>query len=159
MANSQTRRRGPSKSDARASAAAAERRLAELRAGRERIATQIKALTHFLYLLGGITTGIELAEQANRTSKSSPLTMTPEQIAQDKARINQSVRDVRAGLDELEARFRSTLSLQTYYHFVAGAATIGRNAESQAAANRFDQAGRSLIKVADQLTEALLALH
>ncbi|HEU4390454.1 MAG TPA: hypothetical protein VFV34_21800, partial [Blastocatellia bacterium] len=157
----QTRKRkttSPS-STTHASAEAAQRRTAEIQAGRERVAIQIKNLTQFLYLLGGITNGIELAEQANRSRRSSPVSVPPEQIARNKAQVNESVRNVRVGLEDLESSFRSSSILQTYYRYVSGVGAIGRDAESQAAANRFDESGRSLIKAANQLTDALVALH
>jgi hypothetical protein len=133
--------------------------MAEIQSGRDRIATQIKNLTQFLYLLGGISNGIELAEQANRSRRSSPVSVPPQQIARNKAQVNESVKSVRVGLDEIEAHFRSTSALQPYYRYVTGVADIGREAEGQAAVNRFDDAGRSLIRVVNQLTDALVAIR
>ena len=159
VADSQTNRRKTPSPSARASADAAQKRATELKTGRERVATQIKNLTQFLYLLGGISNGIELAEQANRSRKSSPISIPAEQIARNKAQVNESVRNVRVGLEDLENSFRSTSALQTYHRYVAGVGAIGRTAESQAAANRFDDSGRSLIKAANQLTDALVALY
>jgi hypothetical protein len=39
------------------------------------------------------------------------------------------------------------------------ATALGEAAENQAAANRFDEAGRSLLKAVDQLADALAAMR
>jgi hypothetical protein len=157
-ANSQTRRRRrPAKRPAKVSTSYAEKQQAEIRAGRVRIAVQIKALTQFLYLLGGISKTIESAEQANHNSEPSQL--TPEQIEQTKARIKESIKNVRAGLDELERGFRFNPALTTFYPNLSGVALLGKTAETQAASNNFDQSGRTLLKAVDKLTDALVAMR
>lgn len=158
-AASQTRRRTNSKASARAAAAAAEKQQTEIRAGRERIATQIKALSQFLFLLGGVSKGIETAEQANRNHEESSIALPADQIERNKVRVKESVRTVSAGLNQLESSFRSNAALQSYYPNLAGVARIGQMAESQAASNHFDEAGRSLITAVNKLTDALAAIR
>ena len=157
-AASQTRKRSPSKR-ASVSASYAEKAQVEVRAGRERIATQIKALTQFLYLLGGISKGIETAEQVNRYREESSLAISAEQIERNKAKVKDSIANLRVGLGQLEASFRSNPALQSYYPNLSGVARIGQMAESQAAASNFDQAGRSLIAAVNKLADALVALR
>jgi hypothetical protein len=157
-ASSQTRRRSAPKRNARALAASVQQQN-EVRAGRERIATQIKALSQFLYLLGGISKGIETAEQANRNHEESSVALPVDQIERNKNRVRDSIRNVRAGLDQLESSFRLNAALQSYYPSLAGVARIGQMAESQAASNNLDQAGRSLITAVNKLTDALAALR
>ena len=79
----------------------AEKEQAEIRAGRNRIASQIKALTQFLYVFGGVSKGIENAELANRNREDSSVALSVEQIAQNKGKITDSIRNVRAGLETL----------------------------------------------------------
>lgn len=158
-ADSQTRKRSPAKRSARASVSFAEKQQAEVRAGRERIAAQIKTLTQFLYLFGGISKGIETAEQVNRNREDSSVGLSVEQIERNKAKVKESIRNVRAGLDQLESSFRLNPVLQSYYPNLAGVARIGQTAESQAAANSFDQAGRSLITAVSKLADALVAFR
>ncbi len=122
-----------------------------------RIAVQIKALTQFLYLLGGISKTIESAEQSNRNREPSQL--TPEQIEQTKAKVKESVRQVRAGLDDLERGFRFNPALTAFYPYLSGVAVIGRTAEGQAAGNQFDESARSLIRAVNKLTDALVAMR
>src|SRR4029077_15261786 len=99
--------------------------------GREEIATQIKALTQFLYLLGGISKSIETAEQVNRSHEQSSAGMSAEQIEQSKAKLKASIKSVRAGLDQLESSFRLNPVLQSYYPNLTGVAGGVRRAGGQ----------------------------
>lgn len=85
--------------------------------------------------------------------------MPPERIEQSKAKLRESIKIVRTKLDQLESSFRLNPVLQTYYPSLAGVGKLGQTAESQAAANTFDQSGRSLIAAVNKLTDALVALR
>jgi hypothetical protein len=148
---SQTRRRGTTKRSDRVTKPAAEK------PARERLATQIKTLTQFLYLLGGVTKGIESADQAARERNASSLAI--EQNDRNKTKVKESIRNVREGLERLETDFRINQALKNYYAYLSGVAMIAETAENQAAANRFDEAGRSLLKAVNQLADALAAMR
>src|SRR5260370_40461993 len=105
VATSQTRRRSTQKRPG-SSTTFAEKQQAEISAGRQQIATQIKALTQFLYLFGGISKSIETAEQVNRSHEQSSAGMSAEQIEQSRAKLKASMKSVRAGLDQLESGIR-----------------------------------------------------
>lgn len=152
---SQTKRRSQKKP----TATFAEKQQAEIQAGRGQIAAQIKNLTQFLYLFGGISKGIDIAERAKSIREESSAGMAPAQIEQTKAKLRESIAGVRTGLEQLESSFRLNPVLQTYYTNVAGVARIAQTAETQAKANNFDQAGRSLIAAVSKLTDALIALR
>jgi len=157
-ATAKTSRRSHSRHSAAAARAAAaraatERSAAEVRAGRERIAGQIKALTHFVYLFGGIQKGMESA--ANRDV--SPVTVAQNQ--QSVVKVRASISSVRQGLERLETDFRGSPALQPYSPYLTGVANFGEAAENQAAANRFDDAGRLLLRAVDQLADALAAMR
>jgi hypothetical protein len=156
-ANSQTRRRSPSKSGSRVTKAAADKNAAEMKAGRERVAAQIKSLTHFLYLLGGIAKGIEAAELTAHSNQASPVAI--QQNERTKARIRDSLKTVREGLDKLESDFLYNPALKVYYPYLAGTARLSEAAEKQAAANRFDEAGKSLLDTVGKLADALAAMR
>ncbi|HYP27239.1 MAG TPA: hypothetical protein VE262_11020, partial [Blastocatellia bacterium] len=153
--SSQRRRRAPARPSERVAKAAAEKTAAELQLGRERLAQQVKTLSQFLYLLGGITKGIESADQASRDRMASSVTM--DQNQRNKAKVRESIRNVRQGLEKLEMDFRINPVLKNHYMHVVGVAGIGEAAETQAAADRFDEAGRSLLKAVNQLADALAA--
>jgi hypothetical protein len=156
IVSSQARRRRVPKRSAPA-AKAIEKSPPEIRAASEQVVAQIKALTRFLYLLGGIVKGIESADQATRDHEASSVVI--EQNERNKTKVRESLRNVRVGLDRIEADFRSNPKLKKYYPHVLGVARIGEAAENQAAANRFDEAGRSLLKAVSQLADALAAMR
>jgi hypothetical protein len=151
-----TSRRTPQSSKARKGSA--QQATAEVRAdGAERVGNQIKNLSRFLYLLGGIAKGIEQVDEAARRNEASPTAVR--QNDQNKATVKSSLRNVREGLDQLEIHFRSTPELEGYYLKLAGSAADAATAEDQAAAGHFDQAGRTLLGVVNRLTDVLLAMR
>jgi hypothetical protein len=155
---SQTRSRSTKRSApaAKTTVTAAEQAVALARtAGATKVADQIKNLTRFLYLLGGVAKGIE--EFDARRSEASPAAL--QKNDQNKASVKTSLENVRVGLDQLEIHFRSTPGLEGYYLKLAGSASGAATAESQAAAGRFDQAGRTLLGVVNRLTDVLVAMR
>ena len=126
-------------------------------AGATRVADQIKNLTRFLYLLGGVAKGIESVDDAAERNEASPAVV--EQAKRNKDTVRTSIQSVREGLDALEIHFRTTPELQRYYIKLAGVASGAATAEEQAAANQFDRAGRSLLDVVNRLTDVLLEMR
>src|SRR6266545_6343292 len=124
-------------------------------AGANKIADQVKNLTRFLYVLGGVAKGIEEIDAAARSNQASPAAM--QKNDQNKAVVKSSLENVRVGLDQLEIYFRSTPELQGYYVKLVGSASGAADAEAQAGAGHFDQAGRTLLGVVNRLTDVLLA--
>lgn len=127
------------------------------RGGAARVAEQIKILTRFLYLLGGVAKGLEGVDDAARRNEASAPVL--EQAKRNKLTVRTSIQAVREGLDKLEIDFRTTPELQRYYIKLAGVASGAASAEEQAAANQFDRAGRSLLEVVNHLTDALLEMR
>jgi hypothetical protein len=117
------------------------------------VADQIKILTKFIYLLGGVAKGLETVDDAARRNQASPAAI--DQAEKSKAVVRNSIRNVREGLDQLESYIRATPELQRYYIKIAGVAAGAATAEQQAAANQFDKAGRTLLDVVGRLTDAL----
>jgi hypothetical protein len=146
-ATAQTRRRSSQNSYAAKTAA-------EVKAGRERVAAQIKILTQFLYVFGGVTKDVQAA---SATSDAAP--SASQQNQRSRARIIQSVSDVHSGLQQLETYFGSSPILKKYYDSLSGVGAIGESARTAAAAGQFDDAGKSLLKAVDQLTDALAAMQ
>lgn len=125
--------------------------------GAMKVANQIKNLTRFLYLLGGVAKGIEQVDEAVRKNEASPAAV--QQNNQNKATVKTSLQNVREGLDQLEIYFRGTPELQVYYLKLAGSASGAAAAEDQAAAGHFDQAGRTMLGVVNRLTDVLLVMR
>jgi hypothetical protein len=154
---SQTRKR-TSPAKPKPSATAAAQRTAEVRTvGATRVADQIKLLTRFIYLLGGVTSGIAQIDEAARRNEASPEQVQRNQ--QSKATVRNSILGFREGLDKLEIDFRTTPELQPYYIKLAGVANGAATAEQLAAQNQFDPAGRQLLNVVNKLTDVLLIMR
>jgi hypothetical protein len=150
---SQTRNRSGSKQ--KPTATTATQRVAQVRTqGATRVADQIKNLTKFMYILGGVTSSIAAVEDAARRSGASP-----DQTQQSKAQVKATIQNIREGLDKLEIDFRATPELQPYYIKLAGVAAGAATAEERAAANQFDAAGRQLLNVVNRLTDVLLLMR
>jgi hypothetical protein len=136
----------------------AAQRTSEIRTGgATQVADQIKLLTRFIYLLGGVTSGIAAVDEAARRNEASPSVVQKNQ--QSKATVRTSVQGFREALDKLEIDFRATPELQPYYIKLAGVANGAATAEQQAAANQFDASGRTLLTVINKLTDVLLAMR
>lgn len=150
---SRTARRGTQPAKPSAQQAIAETKTT----GATKVADQIKNLTRFVYLLGGVAKGIEQVDEAARKNEASPTAL--QQNEQNKATVKTSLRNVREGLDQLEIYFRGTPGLLDYYLKLAGSASGAATAEDQAAAGHFDQAGRTLLGVVNRLTDVLLEMR
>lgn len=125
--------------------------------GATRVAEQIKLLTRFIYVLGGVAKGLEAADEAARSNQASPAAVA--KTENSKATIRESLQDWRDVMDRLELDFRTTPELERYYTKLAGVAATAATAEEQAARNQFDQAGRTLLGVVNQLTDVLVVMR
>jgi hypothetical protein len=145
-----------STASAKTTKTSAEQAVAEARTtGAGKVADQIKTLTKFLYILGGVAKGIE--EIDARRSEATPAALQKNE--QNKAVVKSSLENVRVGLDQLEIYFRSTPELQGYYVKLVGTASGAADAEAQAAAGHFDQAGRTMLGVVNRLTDVLVLMR
>jgi hypothetical protein len=128
-----------------------------VRQGATHVADQIKILTKFIYVLGGVAQGLEQVDAAIRRQEASAAVI--EQTQKSKARVTASLQNVRAGLEKLEQDFHTTPELELYYIKLSGVAADAATAEQQAGADQFDQAGRSLLGVVNRLTDVLLGMR
>lgn len=154
----QTRSRTTRRSTSTKAETATEAQAAAIRmAGATKVADQVKILTRFLYVLGGVAKGIEQVDEAAKKNEASPAALQTNE--QNKATVKTSLRNVREGLDQLEIYFRSTPGLQSYYLKLAGSASGAATAEDLATTGRFDQSGRTLLGVVNRLTDVLLIMR
>jgi len=114
-------------------------------------------MTRFIYLLGGVASGIASVDEAARRNEASPELIQRNQ--QSKATVKTSIQGFRESLDRLEIEFRTTPDLQPYYIKLAGSAAGAAKAEELAAANQFDNAGRTLLTVINRLTDVLVIMR
>jgi hypothetical protein len=151
VTGAQTRRRATRKP-----ATTTPTKSAAVKTGATQVANQVKNLTHYIFLLGGISKGLEAADAAAAKNQASPEIIA--QTTKNKQTVRASLRDIRAGLDKLETDFRSSPELNRYYIRLAGSAAGAASAEEQAAANQFDRAGRTLLEVLNRLADVLVEM-
>jgi hypothetical protein len=151
----QTRRRSsrtPTSSQATAQKTAAART-----AGATKVAEQIKLISKFIYLLGGVASGIAAVDEAVKKNEASPAVIQSNQ--QSKAIVKKGFQDFRESLDRLETEFRNQPELQPFYIKLAGSAAGAAKAEEQAAAGQYDAGGRTLLTVINRLTDVLVIMR
>lgn len=121
--------------------------------GATKVANQIKNLTTFLYLLGGVAKEMDAQEATSKSGQGSPT------IDRNRAKLKSTFEDFRVGLDQLEISFRNTPELQPYYVRLVGSASGAATAEDQASAGHADQAGHTLLTVVNRLADLLVAMR
>jgi hypothetical protein len=151
----QTRKRSTTKPKTTAASTTAPS--AARTAGATRVADQIKFLTKFIYLLGGVASGIAGVDEAARRNEATPALLQKNE--QNKATVRSSISGFRESLDKLEIDFRATPELQPYYIKLAGVASGAASAEQLATTNQFDAAGRQLLSVVNRLTDVLVIMR
>ena len=109
-----------------------------------------KDLTRFLYLYGRLSKDLELTAAQQGSADAA---------GQAKAGLIRSIGDMRDRLDQLEGHFRFEEGLRAQYQTLQGVSASADQAAQQAAANRYDQAGRTLLEVANKLTDVLLEMQ
>jgi hypothetical protein len=149
----QTRRRTNSARPSNANSSIAAARSA----GATRVADQVKNLTKFLYLYGGIGKDLQAVDAAVQRGEASQTAI--DKANQSKSTIKSSLANVRDGLDKLEVDFRSTPALQPYYIKLAGAAAGAADATQLAESGQYDSSGRALLVVVNRLTDVLVAIR
>jgi hypothetical protein len=109
-----------------------------------------KDLTRFLYLYGRLSKDLELTAGQSGSADAA---------GQAKAGLIRSIGDMRDRLDQLESHFRFEEGLRTQYQTLQGVSASADQASQAASTNRFDQAGRILLDVANKLTDVLLEMQ
>lgn len=148
-AQTRTRRSTPQR---RRTPATASTRLDQTRFNAQRLelAGLSKDLTRFLYVYGRLSKDLEL---------TGSQTGSDDATSQAKAGVIRNIGVMRDRLDQLESRFRFESGLATQYQTLRGVSASADEAAQQAAANRFDQAGRTLLRIAEKLTDVLLDMQ
>lgn len=129
---------------------------AEIRSGAEKVSTQIKNVSKFIYLLGGVAKGIEDIDKQIKAGGIS--TDIANKNAQFKQEVLQSIRNLRAGLVALEIEFRTKPALKPYLFQIQGISDMAGTAEDQATAGQLTESGKTLLLVIEKLSDTLAAL-
>jgi len=128
----------------------------EIKSSAEKVSIQIKNVTKFIYVLGGVAKGIEDIDKEARAGKISRAVV--DKNTQYKQNVIQSIRNLRAGLAALEVEFRTKPALKTYLVNIQGISDMSGVAEDQATGGQFTQSGRTLLAVVEKLSDTLAAL-
>jgi hypothetical protein len=150
-ASSQTRRRSTRAAAPKQTSAQATTEARTV--GATKVADEIKNLTTFLYLLGGVAKEMDAQDATSKSGQISPT------VERNKAKFKSTFEDFRVGLDQLEIYFRNTPELQPYYVKLVGSAAGAATAEDQASAGHADQAGHTLLTVVNRLADLLVAMR
>ncbi|HQU83648.1 MAG TPA: hypothetical protein PKY59_11005 [Pyrinomonadaceae bacterium] len=128
----------------------------DIKAGAEKVSTQIKNLTKFIYLLGGIARNIEDIDKDSRSGKFSRTAVTQNET--NKKNVIASIKNLRAGLAALEVEFRTKPALKNYLFQISGVTDICGRAEDQATGGQFTESGKTLLLVVEKLSDTLAAM-
>lgn len=137
-------------------ASTASMNTAELKSGAQKVSTQIKNVSKFVYSLGGVARVIEDLDREIAAKKAS--SNAPELNARNKQAVVSTIKNLRAGLAALEIEFRTKPGLKNYVFQIQGIADLTGVAEDQATAGQLTESGKSLLLVIEKLSDTLAAL-
>ena len=128
----------------------------DLKKGAEDVAIQIKNITKFVFVLGGVANGIEEIDKEIREGRASR--EVERKNAEFKAKVRASVRGIRAGIVRLEVDFRAKPALRKYLANIKGVSDQSAKAEDLALAGQFNDCGKELLLVVETLADTLVAM-
>ncbi len=129
---------------------------AEIKDGAGKVSTQVKNLSKFIYVLGGVARNIEEIDRDVKAGKASQV--VSDQNNKFKQTVLQSLRNLRAGLAALEVEFRTKPALRTYLVNVDGISDMSGVAEEQANGGQFSESGKTLLLIVEKLSDTLAAM-
>lgn len=128
----------------------------DVRAAREKTQIQLDNLNAFLDKYGPLAQDMETANADAKAGKLSSATVAKVEAA--KAKLIQSIRDMKTGLANLESEFRTKAALKTYLPTIQGITDLAAQSEDTALAGKFVAAKEPLREVGKKLTDTLAAL-
>lgn len=156
-ASGQRRRRPATRKPAAAKTTTPAASSAELKEGAQKVSTQIKNVSKFVYILGGLGKNIEALDadiKAKRTTRQASI----DENEKAKQAVVESIKNLQAGLAALETDFRTKNSLRIYAPWVDGVSGLSANAAAQASSGQLTESGNTLLMVVEKLSDALAAL-
>jgi len=156
-ANAQKRKKPAKRTTTAAkNTATAAANAAEIKASAGKVSTQIKNVTKFIYLLGGIARTIEDIDRDAKTKRISQAALNLNET--NKKAVIQSLRNLRAGLAALETEFRAKPALRLYNFNIQGISDMSGQAEDLATAGQFTESGKMLLSIVEKLSDTLVSL-
>lgn len=149
-------KRKPPVKKGKTSSAAKTTASSEIKAGAEKVSTQLKNVSKFIYILGGVAQGIEDVDRDVETGKVSRAAI--DRNEKNKHAVVGSITNLRTGLAALEVEFRTRPALKNYLVQIQGITDMSGEAEDQAAAGQLTNSGKTLLLVIEKLSDTLAAL-
>lgn len=151
------RRKTSTRKTTRPAPSAAVNSNAEIKAAAAKVSIQVKNLTKFIFVLGGVAKDLEAIDtdiRSGRITRSS----TIDQNTKNKQAVVTTIRNLRAGLVALEIDFRAKPALRNYVFQIGGISDAAGTAEEQAQAGQFTESGKTLLRIVEKLSDGLVAM-
>lgn len=129
---------------------------AAVKKGATDVGIQLKNVSKFVFVLGGIASGIEAIDKDVREGRASR--EVAQKNNQFKDDVITSIRALRAGLIRLDVDFRANPALRKYAVNLQNVGPLSARAEDLALAGRFNDSGKELLLIVENLTDALVAM-
>ncbi len=129
---------------------------AEIKSGADKVSTQIKNLSKFIYNLGDVARVTEDLDREIAAGKASR--NAPNLNRKNKQAIVTTIKNLRVGFAALEVEFRTKPALKNYLFQIQGISDMTGLAEDQAAAGQLIESGKTLLLVVEKLSDTLAAL-
>ncbi len=120
------------------------------------IAEQLEVVERFLYAYGRVSNGLELAAADQARGHVSPAAVAKNK--ENQAAVASNISGLWAGIDKVRAAAEQQGAGRGTQLLLQAALGRVQDAERLAQAGKFDDAGKSLVKAAEQLTEILREL-
>lgn len=130
---------------------------ADIKEGAQKVSTQIKNVSKFIYILGGVASGIE-AIDADIRDKKITRAATIDQNKKNKDAVVTTIRNLRAGLSALEDEFNAKIALRNYTLQIGGITNLAAQSEDQASRGQLTESGKTLLLIVEKLSDTLVAL-
>ena len=130
---------------------------AEIKNAANKVSIQVKNLTRFIFVLGGVAKDLEAIDadiRANKITRQATIS----QNTKNKQDVVRAIGDLRAGLVTLEIDFRAKPALRNYVAQIGGISDAAGAAEEQAQAGAFSSSGKTLLSIVEKLSDALAAM-
>ncbi|REK02958.1 MAG: hypothetical protein DWQ38_11500 [Acidobacteria bacterium] len=128
----------------------------ETRAAAEAVSIQIKNMSRFLFVMGGVAKGIDdLDKEINAGRASADIRAQNRQFKED---VIRSVRALRAGVVNIERDFIAKPGLRQYLTHIRGVSEESAIAEDLALEGKFNASGRQLVLIVERLSDLLVEL-
>jgi hypothetical protein len=128
----------------------------EVRAAREKVTTQRDNVNRFVDVLGPIAQGIETLDESSKTKHLPQATIDRNEA--NKQKVVEAIRNLKAGLSNLETEFRTKAELQKYVQNIQGITDLAAQAEDSAIAGKFVASKEPLRSAAQKLSDTLAVL-